>query len=635
MKNKLLPVLIPIIALSSILIAFGTPLATPFQPNQTLDPNCAPGDTNCFVQFNDQDNQRLTITGSLLSISNGNSVSIPSGHDNLGDHTARSNIALDWHWVSGDWQSNGLYVATGGRVGIGTNALTAQLTVSGSADIRSINAIRFADQFPGATAGAKITNAINDLPSEWGVVDARGLTGTQTNWQPLQIGSATKTVSLLLGRTTLVTSAPITLDRASSITGLPQAMGIGNDYLPSAIKAASGSNLTAVVRLVGGFNVLRDLTVDGNKANNSGTAPNVEVLDSGRVKLDAITSQNATGDGILITSSLASPSASCCAKLSNVMSLRNGGSGLHIVNTTDTFVQQSEFEDNELHWLELTDASGTRVTLSDFWWNHENGIKMASTNSQKDTSYQIITTSQFGNNYKNDVLVLGPSSHSHIITNNSFIGSANRVAWLYDAISISDSMSNTIEANFFTFNTNTGYRSGVRITNATSRNIVTGNTFYWFPVGAAISASPWTYVASNLDSSSSSITYSGRSLFTGPVGVGGEDAKFGSQLYTKGALGLTDGLETSNGQIVAGSNRLSIEAFNGDNTGKNPIILNAWGGSVWIGNLTPQATLDVGGAIRIAWSNASCTSATAGSIRYNTANSKHEGCNWTGWNPLY
>lgn len=42
------------------------------------------------------DDQTLTLSGSSLSIANGNSVTLPSGgsSDNLGDHTATSNLRL-------------------------------------------------------------------------------------------------------------------------------------------------------------------------------------------------------------------------------------------------------------------------------------------------------------------------------------------------------------------------------------------------------------------------------------------------------------------------------------------------------------------------------------------------------------
>jgi hypothetical protein len=63
-----------------------------------------------------------------------------------------------------------------------------------------LNNIRFADQFPGATADAKIVNCIADLPAAGGVCDASGIQGRQTLAGQITI---TKPVKLLLGAVTL------------------------------------------------------------------------------------------------------------------------------------------------------------------------------------------------------------------------------------------------------------------------------------------------------------------------------------------------------------------------------------------------------------------------------------------------
>jgi parallel beta-helix repeat protein len=92
----------------------------------------------------------------------------------------------------------------------GTGALTfaaggtdkdIKLTPSGLGNVLvpRLNKIRFADQFPGADAGAKIAAAIADLPSTGGTVDARGLEGAQNVSTPLVIN---KPVRLLLGSAT-------------------------------------------------------------------------------------------------------------------------------------------------------------------------------------------------------------------------------------------------------------------------------------------------------------------------------------------------------------------------------------------------------------------------------------------------
>ncbi|MBI3933488.1 MAG: hypothetical protein HY316_02270 [Acidobacteria bacterium] len=66
---------------------------------------------------------------------------------------------------------------------------------------RVLNAVRLADQFPGADAGAKIAAAIADLPSTGGTVDARGLEGAQTLSSDILTG-VTKPLLLLLGAAT-------------------------------------------------------------------------------------------------------------------------------------------------------------------------------------------------------------------------------------------------------------------------------------------------------------------------------------------------------------------------------------------------------------------------------------------------
>jgi hypothetical protein len=67
-------------------------------------------------------------------------------------------------------------------------AVTGQALGSSSApwqdsyiNLKVSNAIVYADQFPGSDAGAQIANALAALPSEGGIVDARGLAGTQSS----------------------------------------------------------------------------------------------------------------------------------------------------------------------------------------------------------------------------------------------------------------------------------------------------------------------------------------------------------------------------------------------------------------------------------------------------------------------
>ncbi len=76
--------------------------------------------------------QTLTYSGNTLSISDGNSVTLPTP-DNFGNHTATQNIRTNGKWISNDGGNEGIYIDGSGRVGIGTSSISSSiLAVSGS-----------------------------------------------------------------------------------------------------------------------------------------------------------------------------------------------------------------------------------------------------------------------------------------------------------------------------------------------------------------------------------------------------------------------------------------------------------------------------------------------------------------------
>src|SRR5262249_37113466 len=86
----------------------------------------------------------------------------------------------------------------------------------------NINSIRYANQFSGADASAKISAAIADLPSTGGTVDARGLEGAQSITTNV---SLSKPVQLLLGGATYSFSGSGAISISScgsSVEGLGQ-----------------------------------------------------------------------------------------------------------------------------------------------------------------------------------------------------------------------------------------------------------------------------------------------------------------------------------------------------------------------------------------------------------------------------
>jgi hypothetical protein len=109
-----------------------------------------------------------------------------------------------------------------------------------------LNNIRFADQFAGADAGAKIAAAIADLPAEGGTVDARGFEGTQAFTSTLALN---KPITLLLGNATFIMTGGTTeLIRIGS----QHVQIIGNGWANTVFQIGSGVGPTIdAIRIAG------------------------------------------------------------------------------------------------------------------------------------------------------------------------------------------------------------------------------------------------------------------------------------------------------------------------------------------------------------------------------------------------
>ncbi len=138
---------------------------------------------------------------------------------------------------------------------------------------KTVNNVRFADQFAGADAGAQINAAITDLPSTGGTVDARGFQGAQTISATVNVGLLAKPVVLLLGAATfsctMASGDCFVVSRNSSIIGMgPGAAAIATTQINVTTNGVRA--IRAAASLQGSRNItIRGLTLNDTAATRT------------------------------------------------------------------------------------------------------------------------------------------------------------------------------------------------------------------------------------------------------------------------------------------------------------------------------------------------------------------------------
>jgi hypothetical protein len=161
----------------------------------------------------------------------------------------------------------------------GTPVMTKKWSVGFAGDMRvendiftpRLNNIRFADQFPGADACAKINNAAKDLLAQGGVVDARNFFGPQTCTTDPFAGVTAPSGTLLLGEATFNVSTTWNIPASWTVRGIYGGRKMSaptTDFDNGTVLKWAGAANGIVVKI---FNVhhviLQDFTINGNATN--------------------------------------------------------------------------------------------------------------------------------------------------------------------------------------------------------------------------------------------------------------------------------------------------------------------------------------------------------------------------------
>lgn len=205
-----------------------------------------------------------------------------------------------------------------------TPANPGQILISQSGNLTALwknPPILFADQFPGASASARIIAAIAVLPSTGGTIDARGDRGAQS-WVTNPLAGVVKPVVLLLGASTITITAgvTITLPNNSHIVG-------------------SGINVTifkfANTGAVHGFGIaatnsgMSDFTVD---MQSTGTGSGIHITAGGAdYDFERLEVKNGGSHGMFFDPGAAGISRYYCEEL---LLHNNAGNGLYMSATT-------------------------------------------------------------------------------------------------------------------------------------------------------------------------------------------------------------------------------------------------------------------------------------------------------------
>jgi len=364
------------------------------------------------------------------------------------------------------------------RVASSTNTVYLQVTSAGITLPRNLDSIRIASTFPGSDCGAKIVAARADL----------GLTTPGEIWVSQGCGTTISTAVTLNGNQVLRFTQGGTYTVSAAITiGHLVGSGYGNPHTttntaPTILKQANTTNLAAMIIATTTGASIRDIAIDGNKANNA-TAKDCVLINKKWTTFEDVQVSDCKRHGFAAISATDSGNEAQAPKFFGVTSVQNGSAGFYIENATDpVFEKLTEAENNGTYGIHLHNAGAARIIGSDIAWNVNCGLYATGSSTGFSSGLLLINGNQFGLNYSHDICIDGRyqgeanSSYGSQITGNEFYGGDNRTDDVTDAIILSQSYKNTITGNTFISITGHDYRYGVNASTSVS-DVISSNVF--------------------------------------------------------------------------------------------------------------------------------------------------------------
>jgi hypothetical protein len=281
--------------------------------------------------------------------------------------------------AAGALTSLGAQAAVAGLATNGSNGIlvTGNGTFGGNVLAQKSQNILLADAFPGADCGARINAALTVLAGA-GTVQVTQACGTSWNTgvtlgtgQGIQF-TQPGTSGGVSGIYTL--SQPISMGANAFISGIPSGTLRSNVSL----QEAAGANLNSLIHITGSYATLRDIGIDGNRANNPTGGHAVWVDSASRTVFSGVNIVNANLDGIHVDGA---NTVSCCGRIDDEsFIIGSGNNNLSITSAADWIVNTAEFENAGAWGIDGVNASAIRISNSDIGGNGAaNGIGSGAT----------------------------------------------------------------------------------------------------------------------------------------------------------------------------------------------------------------------------------------------------------------